>query len=104
MVDFMDDGRPAPEHQFDDNGRAERIVPRFKPFSDDPRKKVPIRACIIFDNNGNYFIHGSNSETPQEMFKAMVSLWTMDPSKESIAFVEFSAYLPDLDHITKPSF
>lgn len=104
MVDFEQQMNPFTSKPGDSaTGQSDRVIPRLAETV-HPRKPVMVRACIVYDNEGNYFIHGSNSETPQEMFKAMSSLWTMQPDKEAVNFVEFQAWLPDLDKIAKPKF
>lgn len=50
--------------------------------------EILIKAVLIFDEEGNYFIHGTSDETPDTMFKAMHPLWSIDPSKETVHYVE----------------
>lgn len=61
-------------------------------------KTLKIKAVIITDGK-EYFIHGASAETSAEMFKAMHPIWSMDPSAETVHFVEFEMNLPDFENI-----
>lgn len=61
-------------------------------------KTLQIKAVII-TNGTNYFIHGTGDETPAEMFKSMQPIWDMDPSKETVHFVNFEMNLPDYENL-----
>lgn len=63
-------------------------------------KTLMVKAVIITDGE-EYFIHGASEETATEMFKKMHTLWEMDPSKETVHYVEIPIILPELeDRIT----
>lgn len=55
---------------------------------------IAVKAVIIVDGDGNYLIHGSNNETPKEMFKTMSPLWQFDPSNEKVHYIEVEILLP----------
>jgi len=65
-------------------------------------KTLLIKAVVLTDGE-HYLIHGTDSESPEEMFKAMFPIWTFDPSKETAHFVELSVNLPELEkpHVTE---
>jgi hypothetical protein len=53
-----------------------------------------IRAVVLTDGE-KYLVHGSDSETPQEMFKAMQPIWDFDPRRETAHFVELTVHVPE---------
>jgi hypothetical protein len=57
---------------------------------------MKIKAVILTDGE-HYFIHGSDSETSAEMFKAMQPIWAYDPATESAHFVELEVAIPDFE-------
>jgi hypothetical protein len=61
-------------------------------------RNLTIKAVVITDGD-NYFIHGSNTETSAEMFKAMSPIWKFDPSTETAHFVEIEITLPELENV-----
>ncbi len=65
-------------------------------------KTLLIKAVVLTDGE-HYLIHGSDSESPEDMFKAMAPIWAFDPSKETVHFVELSVNLPELEkpHVTE---
>jgi hypothetical protein len=63
--------------------------------SDTPSvTEVLLKFIVVFDDNGDYMIHGSSNEAPEEMFKAIAPIWQFDPSKESVRYVTMEAKLP----------
>ena len=54
---------------------------------------MKIKAVIMTDGE-HYFIHGTSDETPAEMFKAMHPIWSFDPERETVHFVELKVNLP----------
>ena len=60
-------------------------------------KTLLIKAVVLTDGE-HYLIHGSDSESPEEMFKAMAPIWAFDPLKETVHFVELSVNLPELEN------
>jgi hypothetical protein len=59
-------------------------------------KTVKINAVLIQGPEG-YFIHGTNAETPSQMFKKMSPLWDFNPAVETVHYVELSVNLPDFE-------
>lgn len=59
-------------------------------------RTLKIHAVIVTDGE-NYFIHGSNSEQPGEMFKAMQPIWSFDPATETAHYVELEVALPEFE-------
>lgn len=59
-------------------------------------RTLQIRAVIITDGE-SYFIHGVSGESASEMFKKMHPLWFMDPSKETVHYVEIPIQLPEFE-------
>ena len=47
-----------------------------------------IKAVVVCDKEGNHLIHGASYESPPEMFRAITPVWTFDPSKETVHYVE----------------
>jgi hypothetical protein len=62
---------------------------------------MKIKAVIITDGE-HYFIHGSDTETSLEMFKAMQPIWSYDPATESAHFVELEVAIPDFEVAVAP--
>lgn len=64
-------------------------------------RTLMIKAVVACDKEGNYVIHGSNGESPEEMFKAVAGgdnpIWHFDPSKETAHYVEIPVTLPDFE-------
>lgn len=68
-------------------------------------RTINVRAVIITDGE-SYFIHGihqaseKDPSTAASMFKAMHPLWSVDPSIETIHYVEIPIQLPELEDMT----
>ena len=60
-------------------------------------RTLNIKAVIITDGE-KYFIHGTDSETPVELFKKMLPLWNVDPSIETVHYVEIPVALPEYEN------
>lgn len=63
-------------------------------------KTLKIKAVIITDGK-EYFIHGVSEESPPEMFKAMLPLWDVDPTTDTIHHVEFEMNLPEMENLAE---
>lgn len=63
-------------------------------------KTLQIKAVIITDGE-SYFIHGVSGETPPDMFRAMAPLWSFDPSRENVHYIEVEVTIPEYEK--KPS-
>lgn len=61
-----------------------------------------LKFVVIFDDYGNYTIHGNSTQNSGEMFKAMSPLWDFDPKTEMAQFMEIEAKLPRISKIKKP--
>lgn len=59
-------------------------------------RTLSIKAVIVTDGE-NYLIHGSNTETPDQMFKAIGPIWGFDPSSETAHYVELQVSLPEFE-------
>lgn len=59
-------------------------------------RTLNVKAVIITDGN-KYFIHGVDGETPSQLFKKMHPLWDVDPSTETVHYVEIPISLPELE-------
>jgi hypothetical protein len=59
-------------------------------------RTLTIKAVVMTEGD-RYIIHGSDAETPAEMFKTMTPLWTFDPAKEEIHYVEFELELRETE-------
>lgn len=57
---------------------------------------MPVRVVILYNDKGDYVIHGSNVGTPADLFKAVSALWFFDPSKEGVHYAEFELDVPPL--------
>lgn len=57
---------------------------------------LKIKAVIITDGTG-YVIHGASDETPEKMFTQLAPIWPLDPSKETVHYVELEVSLPELE-------
>lgn len=66
-------------------------------------RKLRLKAIVAVNNEGNYVIHGSDEETPAEMFKAIAGgenpIWHFDPSTEQVHYVEVEVSLPELETV-----
>lgn len=60
-------------------------------------KELKIKAVIIFDDAGNYFIHGVGGATAGEMFKAMLPLWEFNPEREAVHAIELDLNVPNIN-------
>lgn len=59
-------------------------------------RTLNIKAVIITDGE-KYFIHGTDSETPADLFKRMLPLWNVDPSIETVHYVDIPVTLPEYE-------
>lgn len=57
-------------------------------------KDLTIKFIIIYDDEGNYVIHGQSNVSVEEMFSAMKPLWNLDPSKETVNYIELNTKIP----------
>lgn len=64
-------------------------------------RTLKMKAVIMTDGE-HYFIHGSNNEKPDEMFKAMQPIWSFDPATETAHFVELEVSLPEFEDRVTP--
>lgn len=63
-------------------------------------RKVPVKAVIIVNRtNGDYVIHGSDGETPIQMFKALACtpnpIWHFDPTSDTSHYIEIEVEIPE---------
>lgn len=65
-------------------------------------RTLKIKAIVVTDGK-HYFIHGSDTETPEEMFKAMAPIWQFNPATETAHFVELEVALPEFEDRITPS-
>lgn len=64
---------------------------------------VVVKALIVYDDQGNYFIHGTSKDEASTMFKSMVpAMWDFDPAKELVQEIIIDLELPRVDGIMKP--
>ena len=63
---------------------------------------ILIKAVIIFDDDGNYLIHGTNKEDAATMFKTMAPIWNLDPTSEMAQTIIFDVMLPKITAVVKP--
>lgn len=73
-------------------GNVEVIADKFQ---------MPVKMVLIYNDNGDYIIHGCNSESPQAMFKALTGLWPLDPAVESVRFLELTLTVPEIAKLPK---
>lgn len=59
---------------------------------------MKIKAVILTDGE-HYMIHGSDTETSTEMFKAMQPIWSFDPATEKAHFVELEVALEGVANV-----
>jgi len=59
-------------------------------------KKVKVRAVIIHGPNG-YTMHGSHDLLASDMFKMLSGVWTFNPEKETVHYVEVDVKLPEYE-------
>lgn len=57
---------------------------------------LTIKAVVITDGTG-YVIHGASDESPEKMFAALAPIWPLDPSKETVHYIEMEVNLPELE-------
>lgn len=60
----------------------------------DQVQTLRVRAVIAYDDAGHFIIHGSESETPEQMAKAIQPIWDHNPCTESIDYIEFDMLVP----------
>jgi hypothetical protein len=48
---------------------------------------------VVITNGDDFVIHGSKTQTPAEMFKALAPLWDFDPQTDKAIFLESELYL-----------
>jgi hypothetical protein len=70
-------------------------------LSSDKSVSLPVKLVLIYDEEGNYIVHGCNSESPQDMFTAVSGLWPLDPQKETVRFLETTLIVPKLSALPK---
>lgn len=75
------------------------VKPRVKDGS--KRINITAKAVIIYDDQGNYLIHGSNDGTPEDFFKKMQPLWDLNPAIETARYVTFQLSLPEIALLPK---
>ena len=64
-------------------------------MSDEPLyRDVKLNVVIVYDDEGNYVVHGNNTGTPAELFKAVGPLWAFDPSSEHVIYRELDLTIP----------
>ena len=61
---------------------------------DNNVQTLRVRAVIAYDDAGHFVIHGSESETPEEMAKAIQPIWNHNPCTECIDYIEFDMLVP----------
>ena len=61
------------------------------------KRNLTVRAVIIYDDNGNYVIHGSSTGTPSDLYKAVAPLWDFNPCNETIRYVEIPMAVPAVE-------
>ena len=60
-------------------------------------KTMKIKA-VVLTNGEKYLVHGDSETTPADMFAMASKLWTLDPSKESVHYVEIEINIPEQAH------
>lgn len=61
-------------------------------------RELKIKAVVITDGE-HYIMHGTDTSTPAEMFKAMAPVWNFDPSRETAHFVEVTVKLEEKEKL-----
>lgn len=59
-------------------------------------REMTIKFVIITDGV-NYFVHGTNDETPEKAFAAMQGMWTFNPEKETAHFMTTTVIVPEFE-------
>jgi hypothetical protein len=75
---------------------AEEIVEAAGVKDGSNRKNFMVQAVIIYDDKGNYLIHGSNDGTPADLLKKMQPLWDINPLTETARYVTFQMSVPEV--------
>jgi hypothetical protein len=60
-------------------------------------RTLKVKAVLVTDGT-HFLIHGSDVESPSEMFKAMAPIWSFDPSKESAHYFEWEINIRELEN------
>jgi len=63
---------------------------------------ILVKAVIVYDDQGSYFIHGTSKDDASTMFKAMAPIWGFDPSKELAHEIELELEVATIAGMIKP--
>lgn len=65
-------------------------------------RAMKIKVVMVYDDMGNYLLHGASNQEPAEMLKAVQSLWTIQPDNEYMCCFEFTVNVPVVDRLPLP--